>query len=129
MFIVSVSFQRDANRYYLDGAIRIGRNTLIILKNFNKNVITKGKEFDYRFVSRLLLQIFPKEVLRQCSASTNNMRNTAYARLDIEKYTFMEGEMLLHFSCTGSAFFLHILQNCFRFELRGTVVEKALYRL
>lgn len=87
------SFKVYADRYYMNGTIKIKREVLLILKNMNVNVLQKSKEFDYRFISRLLSQIFDNQTLRNSSAGSSNMRKTAYARLDEIKLQFMAGKL------------------------------------
>lgn len=95
------SFKVYADRYYMDGTIKIKRDVLLILKNMNVNVLQKSKEFDYRFVSRLLSQIFDIQTLRNSSAGSPNMRKTAYARLDEAKLHFMMGKLSYSYLCSN----------------------------
>lgn len=116
------SFKVYADRYYMNGSIKIKRDVLLILKNMNINVLQKSKEFDYRFVSRLLSQIFDNQTLRNSSAGSSNMRKTAYARLDEAKLQFMIGWLsyqyqFFNFSYQNFGSCNYIFQMCFEFEL------------
>lgn len=77
------------DRQYLDGAVKVKRNTITILKNMNSNVLQRAREFDYSFISRLILEVFDVATLRNSTAFSTNMQRTAYARLDEQKYEFV----------------------------------------
>lgn len=86
----------NADRYYLDEKIKIKREIALILKNMNVNSIQRAKEYDYPFVTRLLGQVFGKEILIKSSVGTLNAKKIAYANLDLEKYNFVKGKRLLN---------------------------------
>lgn len=79
-----------ADRFYLNGIIKIKRETAVLLRNMNNNVLQRTKDHDYSFVSDLLLEIFDTATLCKSIANTTNEKKTAYARLDERKYTFTE---------------------------------------
>lgn len=114
------SFKVYADRYYMNGTIRIKRDVLLILKNMNVNVLQRSREFDYRFISRLLGQIFDNQTLRNSSAGSLNMRKTAYALLNEAKLQFMMGKLSYsNFSNQTFDSCKDLFQMCFEFELLG----------
>lgn len=84
----------NADRYYLGDKIKIKHEVVLILKNMNINVIQRAKEYDYPFLFRLLTQVFGPSNLALSSGFSMNRQKTAYARLDMEKYKFVEGKFL-----------------------------------
>lgn len=68
----------SGDRQYLDGAVKVKRNTITILKNMNSNVLQRAREFDYSFISRLILEVFDVATLRNSTAFSTNMQRTAY---------------------------------------------------
>lgn len=83
----------NADRYYLNDLIKIKRNTVLILKKMNENVLQKAKEHDYSFVSCLLGANFSDEELQNSTTTDRSMSKTAYARLDEQKYNFIRGKL------------------------------------
>lgn len=84
-------FQSKADRFYLGGLVKILRNDVILLKKMNSNVIQRTKEHDYPFICRLIDAVFEKGELSASTASNPNLKKTAYARLNREKFSFVEG--------------------------------------
>lgn len=80
------------DRFYMNGKIKINWSTVVILKNMNRNVLQRSDSYDYQYICRLLGALFNKATLRSCSAGSSNMRKTAYARLDFDKFKFIEGK-------------------------------------
>lgn len=78
-----------ADRFYLNGKIRVKRSTIALLRNMNNNVLQMAKEYDYSFVVRLLSEVFKNETLVNASVNTVNGKKTAYAKLDEQKYKFV----------------------------------------
>lgn len=89
-----VKFQSVADRFYLNGKIKINRRDVHTLKLMNVNVIQKAKEHDYSFVCRLVEAVFSQDELAKSTASNPILKRTAYARLDDTKYNFIEGIFL-----------------------------------
>lgn len=58
----------------------------------NENVLQRSKEHNYSSVCRLIEEVFDEETLRNSTANDRNLKKTAYARLDPEKYDFVESE-------------------------------------
>lgn len=78
------------DRYYMDADVRIKRDTVTILKNMNNNVLQSAKEFDYSFVSRLLIEVLDAPTLCKEAFISVNAKKTAHAQLDEVKYKFIE---------------------------------------
>lgn len=92
----------DADRYYLDGLIKIPKFIVDFLKGMNANVVTSSKESDYRFLSALLSSVFTNEELADgCvkmasreSNKENQLSSTSkYQPLDPRKFEFVKGRM------------------------------------
>lgn len=86
--------QVDGDRYYLDGLIKISKSDVDILKGMNYNYLTLSKEFDYRFISRLLGAIFSTATLTEScvkSRETNKTSGSTYKELDATKFEFIKG--------------------------------------
>lgn len=81
----------NADRYYLDGRMRISKSNVDILKGMNSH-LTSTKDHDYRFISRLLLCVFEKDELAngcvKIEGSSNN-KPTKYNALDPLKFDFV----------------------------------------
>lgn len=57
----------------------------------NISVLQKAKEHDFPFVCRLIEAVFSHDELSKSTASNPNLKKSAYARLNDEKYAFVEG--------------------------------------
>lgn len=60
----------------------------------NNSVVTKGPDFDYRFLVYLLNEVFEKTILGKSSVYQTKNRNHKYSELDKEKLAFVEGTYL-----------------------------------
>lgn len=61
----------------------------------NSNYLTSMKEYDYRFLSRLLLCVFEKdELINGCVKIDGNVRDLKYNLLNPFKFEFVKGEIL-----------------------------------
>lgn len=78
------------DRYYMDGDVKIKRDTVTLLKNMNINVLQSTRQFDYSFISKLLVEVFESGVLSKDILPSINARKIAYANLDETKYKFIE---------------------------------------
>lgn len=62
-----------------------------MLKGMNNNYITRTKEYDYRFLGRLLHEVFGDDCLRNgCVKSTNAGGTCKYQQLDKKKFDFVK---------------------------------------
>lgn len=80
----------------MEGLIKIRYEDVMILKGMNSNFVTSQKECDYRFISRLLLCVFNKDVLRQGCVRIEGARETAskYNLLDPIKFNFVKCNLI-----------------------------------
>lgn len=83
----------DADRYYLDGMIKMSKTDVDILKGMNSNYLTATKDCDYRFLCRLLLCVYGKtDLIKGCvkvDGASNNV-NSKYKQLDQIKFNFIK---------------------------------------
>lgn len=81
-----------ADRYYLNQKIRISKEKVEILKGMNKNYLTSTKDFDNRFLSRLLLCVFEEnELIEGCvRVEGASGRDLKYKELDPIKFEFVK---------------------------------------
>lgn len=85
-------FQSNLDRYYLDGLIKIPKEEIALLKGMNSNIITGSKEYDYRFISRLLLAVFEeKDLCEGCVKQRDTKTPCIYKELDEMKFSFVKG--------------------------------------
>lgn len=84
-FIHSIYFQVRGDRYYLGGIIKIPFDRVKTLKGMNSNYLTSTKEFDYRFISRLIMDVFSKEEL---IAGCVKMDGSSSRGGNIKNYTY-----------------------------------------
>lgn len=95
-FYINIFLKEKADRYYLNGQIRISKENVHILKGMNSNYLTSTKDHDYRFLSRLLLCIFERDDLaNSCvkieeASHTRHTRNAKYKELDPIKFGFVK---------------------------------------
>lgn len=76
----------------MDGSIKLKKEAMSMLKGMNSNYLTSCKEFDYRFLSRLLLELFAKDELAKSCVKVNESTNgSIYENLDKSKFDFIKG--------------------------------------
>lgn len=85
--------QINGDRYYYDGAIKISKNYVEILKGMNANMLTNSKDFDYRYMARLLKAVFSEDELRNGCVTRidQTQRPSQYKKLDPLKFDFVKG--------------------------------------
>lgn len=66
----------------------------------NSNYLTATKDYDYRFVSRVLMCVFEKSELLEGCIRINTARNTMtkYKTLDQTKFDFIKGNISIKFN-------------------------------
>lgn len=109
--------QVKGDRYYHDGSIKISKEYVTVLKGMNANYLTNLKEFDYRFLVRLLSGVFTKDELRNgcVRAKNNTQRPCAYQQLNALKIDFVKS--LFHERCGHDkqrfeTFYRHVNSYC-----------------
>lgn len=77
----------------MGGSIKINFDDLAVLKGMNTNYLTSTKDFDYRFISRLLLSVFEKQELIESCVRIDEVqtKNSKYQHLDPLKFGFVKG--------------------------------------
>lgn len=82
------SFQADGDRYFLNGSIKIKRDVVQTLKNMNSSPITNQAEYDYRFISYLIGEVFSRKTLEQSAVYSSN-KTGKFNSLDKDQYSFV----------------------------------------
>lgn len=100
--IFDLYFQANGGRYYYEGLIKLSKDRIDVLKGMNANFLTNSKEFDYRFIVRVLKAIFDKnELTNGCVRDKNQTqhRPSQYQQLDTLKFDFAKGMYSIIFNC------------------------------
>lgn len=84
----------NGDRYFFDGLIKISKPIILLLKGMNNNYLTNTKEYDYRFLGRLITEVFGKDVLENGCVKSNVVGAPCqYELLDAKKFDFVKGEL------------------------------------
>lgn len=74
----------------MNGLIKIKKEIVQTLKNMNTSFITNNADYDYRFISYLITEVFSKENLAESAVYKPGSVKHKFNSLDQTKLTFVE---------------------------------------
>lgn len=86
-----ILLKEHGDRYYLNGHIKISKDIVQTLKNMNASIITNQPDYDYRFTSYLLNQVYTNEILVNSAVyQSQQNKNRKFRALSGEKFEFIQ---------------------------------------